>query len=161
MSAEDIRWQQRFNNFTKALNKITEAVEYIQNELADQEIDIEDEETEDVLDEIIKEGLIQRFEYTYEMAWNVMKDYALFQGVSEIAGSRDAIRYAFSNDLITDGDLWMDMIKSRIKTSHTYNEETAHEIYVKIIHDYYPAFLAFKVKMEEKRSGEQQDLFEE
>lgn len=67
MSKDDIRWQQRLNNFSKALNKLTEAVEYIQTELTEKEIDIEDKNTEDVLDEIIREGLIQRFEYTHEM----------------------------------------------------------------------------------------------
>ncbi len=100
--------------------------------MGEREIDIERGNAEEVLDEIIKEGLIQRFEYTYERAWNVMKDYALYQGNSEIGGSRDAIRNAFSLNLISDGDMWMDMIKSRIKTSHTYNDETAQEIYLKI-----------------------------
>lgn len=157
---KDNRWEQRFSNYNKALKKLKEAVEYLEKDLNDKEIDIEDEIAEDVLDDIIKEGLIQRFEYTYEMAWNVMKDYALYQGNSEIGGSRDAIRFAFSSNLISDGELWMDMIKSRIKTSHTYNEETANEIYQKILNDYYFAFLKFQTVMEGKRSGEQQDLFD-
>jgi len=89
-----------------------------------------------------------------------MKDYALYQGISEIGGSRDAIRYAFSSNLITDGDIWMEMIKSRVKTSHTYNEETAQEIYLKIINEYHSAFLKFQEVMEGKRSGEQQSLFD-
>lgn len=161
MGNEDIRWQQRLNNFTKALNKLTEAVEYIQTELTDREIYLEDENTEDVLDEIIREGLIQRFEYTHELAWNVMKDFLLEVGEIKAIGSKDATREAFKAELIKNGDVWMEMIKSRNKTSHTYNEKTAHEIYSKIIHDYYPEFLAFKVKMEEKRSGEQLDLFEQ
>ncbi|MFW6310465.1 MAG: nucleotidyltransferase substrate binding protein [Prolixibacteraceae bacterium] len=161
MTTEDIRWQQRFKSFNKALNKLTEAVEYIQNELSESDIDIEDENAENVLDEIIREGLIQRFEYTHELAWNVMKDYLLEVGEIKTIGSKDATREAFQAELITDGDVWMEMIKSRNKTSHTYNEKTAHEIYSKIIHDYYPAFLAFKAKMEEKRSGEQQVLFEQ
>ena len=52
------------------------------------------------------------------------------------------------------------MIQSRNKTSHTYNEETANEIYEKIINEYFPVFQNFKVKMEEKRSGEQKNIFE-
>lgn len=161
MSTEDIRWQQRFNNFTKALNKLTEAVEYIETELADQDVDPGNEDIEGVLDEIIREGLIQRFEYTHELAWNVMKDFLFEMGGIQSIGSRDATREAFKAELIKDGDVWMEMIKSRNKTSHTYNEETANEIYSKIINDYYPAFLLFKIKMEEKRSGEQQDLLKE
>ncbi len=151
MSEKDIRWEQRFSNYNKALKKLTEAIEYI---------DIEFENAEEVLEEIIKEGLIQRFEYTYEMAWNVMKDYALFQGNPDIGGSRDAIRYAFSTKLIADGDLWMDMIKSRMKTSHTHNEETANEIFMIILDEYHAAFLQFQTVMEGKRTGEQGNLFE-
>ena len=59
----------------------------------------EDIVDEDVLEEIIKEGLIQRFEYTYEMAWNVMKDYALYQGYSEIGGSRAKGNYRKDSDI--------------------------------------------------------------
>jgi len=75
MTVEDIRWQQRFSNFNKALQKLIKAVEFIENE---PELDI----TEDTLGDIIKEGLIQRFEYTHELAWNVMKDY-----LSEVGGN--------------------------------------------------------------------------
>jgi nucleotidyltransferase substrate binding protein (TIGR01987 family) len=152
-SEMDIRWEQRFSNFNKALQKLTEAINYIKK-------DLEQSKAEEVLEEIIKEGLIQRFEYTYEMAWKVMKDYALYQGNSEIGGSRDAIRYAFTLNLISDGDMWMDMIKSRIKTSHTYNQETAQEIYMKILNEYYPDFIDFQRVMEGKRTGNQQDLFD-
>ncbi|MCW3807994.1 nucleotidyltransferase substrate binding protein [Plebeiibacterium marinum] len=157
---EDIRWEQRFSNYNKALKKLSEAIEYIKKEHKKNDLETEIEETEDTLEEIIKEGLIQRFEYTYEMAWNVMKDYALYQGNSDIGGSRDAIRFAFSTKLIENGDMWMDMIKSRIKTSHTYNEGTANEIYLKIINEYHFAFQAFKEVMEGKRAGEQQSLFD-
>ena len=139
---------------------MSEAVLYIKNEIDEKEFEIQsDEDIKEVLEEIIKEGLIQRFEYTYEMAWNVMKDYALYQGNSELTGSRDAIRYAFSTNLIKNGEMWMDMMKSRIKTSHTYNEETANEIYLKILNEYYDAFKDFEKTMEEKRTGSQQSLF--
>lgn len=151
VSDNDIRWEQRFSNYKKALKKLSDAVYYIKNKLAKEEQSSDtNQNASDVLDEIIKEGLIQRFEYTYEMAWNVMKDYALYQGNAVIAGSRDAIRFAFSSNLISNGDLWMDMIRSRIQTSHTYNEETANEIYLKIISEYFEAFKLFEEVMEEK-----------
>ncbi len=84
-----------------------------------------------------------------------MKDYAAYQGNSNVGGSRDATREAFQLQLISNGDKWMDMIGSRNKTSHTYNEETANEIYSKILDDYHPAFIEFQRNMEAKRSGEQ------
>jgi nucleotidyltransferase substrate binding protein (TIGR01987 family) len=157
---KDIRWEQRFSNYNKALRKLTEATKYVKNEMKEHELDIDKEDTEGVLEEIIKEGIIQRFEYTWEQAWNVMKDYALYQGNAEIGGSRDAIRFAFSLKLIENGAIWMDMIKSSIKTFHTYNEVTTNEIFVKIINEYHTAFLNFQAIMEEKRTGQQQNLFD-
>jgi len=149
----DIRWQQRFSNFVKALTKLEQAVSYIKNDL------IKTEELNQnsviVLDEMIKEGLIQRFEYTHELAWNVMKDYAEYQGNSTVGGSRDATREAFQLKLISDGHIWMDMIVSRNKTSHTYNEEIADEIYFKILDNYFPAILEFNKNMENKRNESQ------
>jgi nucleotidyltransferase substrate binding protein (TIGR01987 family) len=155
---KDIRWEQRFTNFNKALKKLIQAVDYIKQNFLDQNDASDDSELGFVLDEMIKEGLIQRFEYTHELAWNVMKDYAAYQGNSTIGGSRDATREAFQLHLISDGRVWMDMIGSRNKTSHTYNESTADEIYGKILKEYYPAFLEFQKTMEEKRSGEQEIL---
>jgi nucleotidyltransferase substrate binding protein (TIGR01987 family) len=155
---QDIRWEQRFSNFVKAFHKLTQAVEYINRNFIDEDEPIDDSDLGHVLDEIIKEGLIQRFEYTHELAWNVMKDYAKYQGNTSIGGSRDATREAYQIQLVFDGKVWMDMIGSRNKTSHTYNEETASEIYSKILNEYYPAFLDFLKKMESKRSGEQGKL---
>ena len=145
----DIRWQQRFSNFLKAYGKLEQSIQLIEENVLEHQA-LSDELLDSVLSEMVKEGLIQRFEYTHELAWNVMKDYAEYQGNSNVGGSRDAIREAFQLKLVTDGEIWMDMIRSRNKTSHTYNEATADEIYRKIIREYFPAFSAFKTKMEEK-----------
>jgi nucleotidyltransferase substrate binding protein (TIGR01987 family) len=156
----DIRWEQRFSNFVKALDKLSQSVNYIKRKYSEEEdTAINSEELLSVLDEMIKEGLIQRFEYTHELAWKVMKDYAEYQGNSSIGGSRDASREALQLKLITEGEIWMDMIVSRNKTSHTYNEEIANEIYTKILKDYYPAFQNFRKQMEEKRTGKQGEIF--
>lgn len=156
---EDIRWEQRFSNYVKAFNKLDQAVTKIKEDYAiDEDGNIDDDE---FLDDIIKEGLIKRFEYTYELVWNVMKDYAEFQGNPNVGGSRDAFREALQLKLISDGKVWMDMIISRNKTSHTYDEDTADEIFSKVINDYHPVFKAFLDKMETLRSGKQGDIFEE
>lgn len=156
---QDIRWHQRFSNYNKALLKLEQAIAYIKhNFIEDEEDKMDSKDLGYVLDEMIKEGLIQRFEYTHELAWNVMKDYAEYQGNNSVGGSRDATREALQLKIIEKGEVWMDMIQSRNKTTHTYNESTANEIYRKIIENYFPLFLAFKIKMEEKRSGEQQKL---
>ncbi len=156
MSTQDIRWQQRFSNYVKAFFKLEEAVKKINEEYQIKEDGTIDED--DFLDDIIKEGLIQRFEYTHELAWNVMKDFLENAGNNNIFGSKDATKEAFAAGIITNGDVWMDMIKSRNKTSHTYNEETADDIFLKIVHQYYQEFNQFKNRMEALRSGEQGKL---
>ncbi|WP_439554771.1 nucleotidyltransferase substrate binding protein [Dyadobacter sp.] len=148
MNEQDIRWEQRFGNYLKALQKLDQAVSKIR---ADYPLDEAGNiDKDEFLDDIIKEGLIQRFEYTHELAWNVMKDYLLHVDDIKVLGSKDATRAAFAADLIRDGELWMEMIKSRNQTSHTYNEGTADAIFRKILDDYLPALLAFKGAMEEK-----------
>lgn len=141
---ETIRWEQRFSNFSKALAKMSKAIAFVNS------FQVPNEQGE-VLDDIIKEGLIQRFEYTHELAWKVMKDFANYQGNTSIAGSRDAIREAFQMQLITNGNVWMDMIVSRNKTSHTYDDVTADEIVTKIKSEYFPAFIEFEKTMFERK----------
>lgn len=118
-----------------------------------------DKELEDSPSDLEQEGVIQRFEYTHELAWKVMKDYFEYQGNMGISGSRDATREAFKASLITDGEAWMEMIKSRNETAHTYNEDTADQIFIKIIRRYYPLFRNFRQKMEELKGRPQNDLF--
>ncbi|MEW5692133.1 MAG: nucleotidyltransferase substrate binding protein [Candidatus Hydrogenedentota bacterium] len=129
MNLNDIRWVQRFNNFNKALEQLTEAVELSrQRELSKLE----------------KQGLIQSFEYTHELAWNTIKDFLLHHGTQNIYGSKDASREAFNKGLIQNGEVWMDMIISCNKTTHTYDEATVSEIVNTIINSYFPEFVALK-----------------
>ena len=158
MKNKDIRWEQRFSNYRKALKNLNKAIEIVKNKYFDN-INGESEIFDD-LEEIIKEGLIQRFEYTYELAWNLMKDYAEYQGKTEIKGSRDATREAFKMKLINNSELWMDMLMSRRATSHTYNEDTAEEILQKIINDYHIEFLEFEKTMEQLRIGKTGTIFD-
>lgn len=113
MTDQDIRWQQRLANYNRALAQLTGAVELAQTR---------------PLSDLEKQGMIQAFEFVFELAWNLMKDYFLYQGNPSITGSRDAIRTAFKQGLIADGEGWMEMIKSRNQTAHTYNESIANEI---------------------------------
>lgn len=125
MSNQDVRWIQRLNHFQKAFSQLHEAVELAQRR---------------ALSRLEEQGLVKAFEYTYEMAWNTLKDYLEDQGETAIHGSRDAIRLSFRRGLIQDGETWMDMIKDRTLTTHTYNEETAHQIAQSIINRYHPEF---------------------
>jgi nucleotidyltransferase substrate binding protein (TIGR01987 family) len=151
MAQKDIRWEQRFANYRKALSKFNQAVEILKS--------TNDNLDGTELEEVIKEGLIQRFEYTHELAWKVMKDYAEYQGSYEIKGSRDATREAFQMKLINQADSWMDMIESRNYTSHTYNEETAEEIIDNIISVYADLFNIFELKMASLSNRQERNLF--
>lgn len=126
MSEQDVRWIQRFNHYARALSQLREAVELAQQR---------------PLSKLEEQGLIQAFEYTYELAWNTLKDYLEAQGETAIHGSRDAFRLAFRRGLIGDGEVWMDMVRSRTLTSHTYNEETAHQIARAVIEQYFPLYV--------------------
>jgi len=121
----DVRWKQRFQNYLKALETLTEAVSLAQQR---------------ELSNLEQQGLIQGFEFTHELAWNVLKDYLEEQGYVGIIGSKNATRQAFKDALIHDGDVWMEMIKSRNLTSHTYNQELAKDIAHAILMRFYPAF---------------------
>lgn len=136
---EDIRWEQCFANYEKALKRLEEGVNSVQkNNLSDLE----------------KQGLIQAFEFTHELAWKTIKDYFIYQGNNSITGSRDATRTAFANGLLKNGEAWMEMIKSRNESSHTYNEETANDIYVKVLEIYYLLFKEFEATMKAKLKQE-------
>ena len=145
---DDIRWEQRFANYRKALKKLNIAITVIAANQGGKEEE-----------EVLKEGLIQRFEYTHELAWKVMKDYAEYQGNTAITGSRDATREAFKMGLLQEADSWKDMLASRNLTSHTYNADTAEEIYDKISGTYSRLFNDFENKMEMLQSGFQQGMF--
>lgn len=127
MTSDDIRWLQRFDNFQRALLVLGRGVRLAQ---------------ERELSELEQQGLIQGFEFTHELAWNLLKDYLTHQGIAGVVGSRDATRLAFLNGLISDGDIWMGMIRSRNQSSHTYNLEQAQVIARDVIELFYPAFSA-------------------
>jgi len=134
MKSKDIRWQQRFSNYLKALAQLELFVE-----------------KDDALNKLEEQGLIKAFEYTYELAWNTIKDFYENQGETDIQGSRDAIRLAFKRGLIKDGDNWMGMLKDRNRTSHTYNEEVAKEIAGNVLNIYYRLFIELKSTLEKMK----------
>lgn len=118
MNLKEIRWVQRYENFAKAYFKLKDAVERI-NELNDLE----------------KEGLIQRFEYTFDLAWKTLKDYSESQDV-QVMYPREVIKAAFHYELIEDGELWMDMLEKRNIMAHTYDQEK-FDYAIKLLHSAY------------------------
>ena len=130
--AQDIRWQQRFDNYKRALTELTAAVEL---------------STQREFTQLEKQGVIQGFEFVHELAWNVLKDLLEFEGIQGIVGSRGTVREAFKRGLLADGELWLDMIDKRNLTSHTYNAELAQDMVNTIVHRYYPSFVALQQQL--------------
>lgn len=129
---EDVRWKQRFQNFSKALATLKGAAELSR---------------ERPLSDLEQQGLIRGFEFTHELAWNVLKDFLEDKGIAGLIGSRDATRSAFRNGLIHDGEIWMEMIKSRNLTSHAYDPEIARGIATSILARFLTAFVDLETKL--------------
>jgi nucleotidyltransferase substrate binding protein (TIGR01987 family) len=129
---EDIRWQQRFSNYRKALAQLESFLE------------------PPALNEREQQGLIKAFEYTFELAWNTLRDLLRSQGDASLLGSRDTLREAFRLALIEDGEAWMLMIQDRNLTSHTYNRSTADEIAAHILDSYLACFQQLRTRLERR-----------
>ncbi|QIM63617.1 nucleotidyltransferase [Pasteurellaceae bacterium Orientalotternb1] len=128
---EDIRWQQRFENYKKAVAYLTDEVDkYVNTDL-----------------DVIKKGVIQSFEIAHELAWKVMQDYLKYQGFSELGGPRNITRIAFQNELIIDGDNWIEMLNSRNATVHTYDADILTKTFRQVTQIYLPLFIEFEQRM--------------
>ena len=139
------RWEQKLTSYHRALNRLAEVV----NEMDKRQ-----------LNDFEADGLVQRFEFTFELAWKLIKSYAEFQGTDkEIMGSRDAVRWAFENHLISDSATWIEMIKRRNDTLHNYDEDTAAEVVMKVKSSYFHAFVVLYDKMKKLASETPNDLF--
>lgn len=120
---EDIRWIQRFDSYNRACARLLEIV---------------DNNHPESLSELEAEGLIQRFEYTFELAWKLVKDYLQAQGLAFQPTPKGSLSEAFKIGIITDHDTWREMTMARNLTSHTYNEGEAEQIVAHIYDEYTP-----------------------
>lgn len=118
MNHKDIRWRQRFENFEKAYKQLQSAVTDFPK-----------------LSDLEKEGLIQRYQYTFELAWKTLKDYLESQGVSA-SFPREVIKASFLHQIIQNGEVWMDMLEKRNLMAHTY-DEVKFKLALQYINDQY------------------------
>jgi nucleotidyltransferase substrate binding protein (TIGR01987 family) len=130
----DIRWKQRFQNFEKAYLLFDEAMQMDGEKLSQLE----------------KEGIIQRFEVLIELSWKTLKDYLENEGYDAVKNAKHVIRVAFQDEIITDAENWMEALKKRNLTSHTYNENILNETMVFLTTVFYPLVrdLYFNLKKE-------------
>jgi len=128
----DVRWQQRFANYNRALEQLEQFFE------------------PPALNAREQQGLIKAFEYTFELAWNTLRDLLRSQGNTTLLGSRDTVREAFRLGLLDDGEAWMLMIQDRNLTSHTYNRATADAIAANISGRYLHCFRQLKTRLDQR-----------
>lgn len=141
------RWEQKLESYHKALSRLAEIVNVANTR---------------PLSEIERDGMIQRFEFTHELAWKVMMSFCKFQSPEEsLFGSKDSTRWAYERGLIENGEVWMQMIASRNYTSHNYDDNESAEAANAIVKDYFPEMVKFCKKMQSLSSNPQRTLFEE
>jgi len=132
------RWKQRLTGYERALKSLEQALEG---------------ETGDY-SELERDGVIQRFEFSFELAWKVLQDYLIAQGYGNIKGPKPVIRQAFKDGYIQEGNAWMDMLEARQLSTHTYDKGTAGEIFREINTIYYPQLMQLYERLSEEASGE-------
>lgn len=132
-NAEKPRWLYRFDNFKRAFALLSEAICTIQKR---------------ELSQLEQEGIIQRFEYTWELTWKVLKDYLEYKGVIlDTITPAAVIKAAIAANLIQNGEVWMNALDSRNKMSHTYDFKKFKTIIIDIEKNYYLELQSLNVTM--------------
>lgn len=130
---ENLRWKERFESFCKALLQLETGLQ--QKEFS-------------VLE---KDGVIKRFEFTFELAWKTLQDVLTDRGYPDIKGPKPVIKQAFRDEIITDGQAWIDMLNDRNKSTHLYDETSARAIFDKIQIEYLKLLTDLKIIL--KKNG--------
>ena len=125
-----IRWKERFEHYCNALQTLSEAALTYKD-----------------LNELEKDGLIQRFEFTFELAWKTMQDYLFHTGYVGLSGPRNVIKQMGQDGMI-DPYIWNDMMEARSSLSHIYDEESSRKHLDAIVIEFLPVLTAFKNKMQ-------------
>jgi len=123
------RLKDKFSSYASAVQRLQEALE------------------RDTEDDIVMDGVIQRFEFTYELAWKLLKAYLAYNGIAEVRTPREAFREAFAAGVLLNGQIWLEMIDDRNLTSHTYDEGEARKIFNKVKGIYFRELLDLKIKL--------------
>ena len=140
---KDIRWIQRFSNYRKALARLTEAVEL------SRERDLSDLE---------QQGLIQAFEFTYELAWKTLQDILIEQkGFEKGPGPNVIIALALEEGLIHDEDRWEEMKEARRRTAHAYDEAMADAIAVLVIGKFHGMFIQLETRLQVEKLNREKE----
>ena len=123
MEEKKPKWHERLAIYKNAIDRLAEVIALSKQH---------------PLNQFERDSLIKRFEFSYEMAWKLMMSYEKENGIVEVLGSKDVIRQAFKLSIVNNGEIWLEMVDARNKTSHLYDEEMATDVVDEIIYTYYP-----------------------
>ena len=126
------RWQQRLGDFENALSRLNEAL------------------TKESFNELEKDGVIQRFEFTFELAWKTLKDYLEDQGFADVSSPKKVLSKAFQENLFTDDALWLKMLADRNSLSHLYKKEMSEKVFENVKNDYAKALHDLSVEFKKE-----------
>lgn len=101
-------------------------------------------------DQFVHDAAIKRFEFTYELAWKLLKVLMEYKGGEDVRFPRDIFKEAYAKGLLENGEIWLDMLNDRNLSSHTYNQERALEIFGRVKNRY----LAELIRLAETIEGE-------
>jgi len=135
MSSEDIRWVQRFQNFSKSCMLLSEINNYAPEETI----------------AIIREGFIQRFEIAFELAWKTLRDYLEYEGLNVQPTPRAVIKEAFATGIVSDGETFISMLEARNMMSHKYDENTFNAVFLQIQREFLPLLNNLCIFFEDKK----------
>ena len=132
------RFVERRNDYKSALNKIEESLENIPNEI------------EETTLQVLIDGTLHRFEFTFELAWKTIKDYLEYMGITNKVGSPiENIQLAYKQRIIEEGEIWIEIMLARNELSHLYDEQTSRKIYDNIKNRYIKEFKKLEEKFEQ------------
>ena len=133
------KWHERLTTYKNAVDRLKEVINLSKQH---------------TLNEFERDSLIKRFEFSYEMAWKLMMSYEKENGITGVLGSKDVIRQAFKLSLVNNGEAWLEMVDTRNKTSHLYDEEMAADVIDEIIYTYYPLLAELRDVMVQTANNE-------
>jgi len=128
----EARWRERLGDYKKAVGRLQEALEKKE------------------FNELEKDGVIQRFEFTFELAWKTVKDYLEDQNFTDISSPKKAIQKAFESGLIKDGHAWVEMQEDRNRMSHMYSQIDSEKIFAQVKNKYAKALSDLVVALEKE-----------
>ena len=134
ISSQDIRWKQRFQNYEKAFKRLSRAIEVVKSAPDD---------------DLLQSGLVQTYEYTFELAWKTLKDYLTLEGF-EVRSPRETIRQGFQSGYIMNGEDWLQGLADRNLTTHIYDNEIIIRVLNGIFERYFFLLQDFYVSFKEK-----------